>query len=85
VCDEAVSLVDLPRLVESFVGSGCWPKIETEFAAISMPSVVRLLHQCDRGWHGCRSKTRKQIFNEDGSLWLDFDLADDPGETINRA
>ena len=84
-CDEAVSLVDLPRLVEGFVDSGRWPKIETEFAAISMPSVVRLPLQCERIWQGRRSKTRKQIFNEDGSLWLDFDLANDPDEIINRA
>jgi arylsulfatase A-like enzyme len=83
-CDEAVSLVDLPRLVESFVESGCWPKIETEFAAISMPSVVRLPLQCERVWQGRRSKTRKQILNEDGSLWLDFDLAADSNETVNR-
>jgi len=84
-CDEAVSLVNLPQLLESFVDCGCWPKIEAEFAAISMPSVVRLPLQCERAWQGQRSKTRKQIFNEDGSLWLDFDLVNDPGETINRA
>jgi len=84
-CDEAASLADLSRLIESYVESGRWPKIETEFAAISMPSVVQLPLQCERVWQGRRSKTRKQIFAEDGSLWLDFDLANDPDETINRA
>jgi arylsulfatase A-like enzyme len=84
-CDEAISLLDLPQLIENFLDCGDWPKIEAEFASISMPSVVRLAHQCDRKWHGLRSKTRKQIFNEDGSLWLDFDLVNDPDETINRA
>jgi hypothetical protein len=45
-----------------------------------MPSVVQLPHQCDRVWRGWRSKTRKQVFNADGSDWLDFDLTNDPGE-----
>ncbi len=83
--DEAVSLVDLPRLMMGFLKDRVLPKIETESAVISMPSVVRLPQQCDRVWRGARSKTRKQIFNADGSVWLDFDLAADPGELKNRA
>jgi len=85
VSDEAVSLVDLPRLMTGFLAGGVLPRIEAESAAISMPSVVRLPNQCDRVWRGTRSKTRKQVFNADGSVWLDFDLAGDPGEIKNRA
>ena len=83
VSDEAVSLVDLPRLTRSFVAKAALPALTTEFAEISMPSVVRLPHQCDRVWQGHRSKTRKQIFNADGSPWLDFDLDNDPDERTN--
>jgi len=85
VSDEAVSLVDLPRLIQGFLANGTLPTVATEFADISMPSVVRLPHQCDRVWHGRRSKARKQVFNADGSLWLDFNLVNDPNETISSA
>jgi arylsulfatase A-like enzyme len=85
VRDDAISLADLPRMMTAYVGRGVLLRIEEEFAEISMPSVVRLPHQCDRMWHGRRSKTRKQIFDADGSLWLDFDLETDPGEVTNSA
>jgi len=83
--DEAVSLVDLPHLTTGFVDQGMLPRIEVGYAHLSMPSVVRLPHQCDRVWQGRRSKTRKEIFNADGSAWLDFDLANDSGEVNNQA
>ncbi|MBW8781000.1 MAG: hypothetical protein JF599_03805 [Verrucomicrobia bacterium] len=60
-------------------------RCEREHAAISMPSVVALPHQCDRVWHGRRSATGKAIFNADGLPWLEFDLANDPLEMNNRA
>lgn len=82
--DAAVSLVDLPRMMTGFLGSGALPVIEAEYAAISMPSVVPLPYQCDRVWNGRRSKKRKRVFNADGSVWLDFDLANDPAETNNN-
>ena len=50
-----------------------------------MPSVVRLPHQCDRAWRCVRTATRKLVLNADGSPWLFFDLARDPGETRNLA
>jgi hypothetical protein len=50
-----------------------------------MPSVVRLPHQCDRAWRGVRTANRKLVLNADGSPWLFFDLAHDPGETRNLA
>ena len=85
VSDDAVSLVDLLRLTTGFLDLGSLPQVEAEHAHISMPSVVRLPHQCDRVWSGYRSKTRKRILNAGGSVWLDFDLARDPGEIRNRA
>jgi arylsulfatase A-like enzyme len=50
-----------------------------------MPSVVRLPHQCDRAWRGVRTANRKLVLTEDGSPWLLFDLASDPGEMRNLA
>lgn len=55
------------------------------FARISMPSVVRLPHQCDRAWRGMRTAQRKLVLNEDGSPWLFFDLENDPLEMRNLA
>lgn len=85
VRESAVSLLDLARFTRTFAETGCWPRIEEEFAKISMPSVVRLPHQCDRVWSGRRSKTTKEVFNEDGARWLKFDLANDPDELRNLA
>ncbi|AWI08010.1 sulfatase-like hydrolase/transferase [Ereboglobus luteus] len=89
----AVSLIDLPAMTLSFVAqaarsdsekkrSGC-PRIDSTHARISMPSVVRLPHQCDRAWRGVRTPARKLILNEDGSPWLFFDLEADPLEVRN--
>ena len=80
VCsDEAVSLIDLPTMTRAWADGRAW-KCPRERAAISMPSVVALPLQCDRVWNGWRSAVRKEIFNADGSPWLTFDLARDPGE-----
>ncbi len=77
--DEAVSLIDLPAMTRAWAEGRAW-KCERERAAISMPSVVALPLQCDRVWSGWRSAVRKEVFNADGSPWLAFDLARDPGE-----
>jgi arylsulfatase A-like enzyme len=50
-----------------------------------MPGVVHLPQQCDRAWHGVRTKTRKLVLNSDGSPWLFFDLENDPHELRNLA
>jgi len=83
VREDAVSLVDLPGLTRCFLETGRLPRIEDASAKISMPSVVRLPHQCDRVWSGRRSKTVKEVFNADGSPWLRFDLKNDPAEENN--
>lgn len=85
VREDAVSLVDLPQLMTGFIDHGLLPGIDAVEAHISMPSVVRMPYQCDRTWLGLRSKIRKQIFNADGSVWLDFDLVKDPDESSNKA
>lgn len=77
--DEAVSLIDLPAMTRAWANGRVW-RCERERAAISMPSVVVLPLQCDRVWSGWRSAVRKEVFNADGSPWLAFDLARDPGE-----
>ncbi|MDD2765052.1 MAG: sulfatase-like hydrolase/transferase [Opitutaceae bacterium] len=82
-----VSLLDLPRWALEWAGAG-EPKIQnpkrgTEMQRISMPGVVRLPHQCDRPWRGVRTRSHKLILNEDGTPWLFFDLARDPGEERN--
>lgn len=84
VSDEPVSLIDLPAMTLAWADGREW-RCARDHAAISMPSVVALPHQCDRRWSGVRSATRKRIFNADGSPWLDFDLAKDPLELTNRA
>lgn len=83
VRDDAVSLVDLARLTRVFVETRQLLRFEETSAKISMPSVARLPHQCDRVWSGRRSKNTKEIFNADGSPWLRFDLTKDPGERHN--
>jgi len=75
--------VDLPWLMREFAETGRLSRIEEASAKISMPSVVRLSHQCDRVWSGRRSKDVKEVFNADGSPWLRFDLTSDPGEMRN--
>jgi arylsulfatase A-like enzyme len=80
----AVSLVDLPAMMLAEVER---QKAESgkHFARISMPGVVHLPQQCDRAWHGVRTKTRKLVLNSDGSPWLFFDLENDPHELRNLA
>lgn len=64
--EEAVSLLDLPAMALAWSEGREW-RCPRERAAISMPCVVALPHQCDRVWSGWRSATEKRIFNADGS------------------
>ncbi len=80
----AVSLVDLPHWAQVWAEGGATPEGPVA-ARISMPSIVRLPHQCDRVWRGVRSATRKLVVRDDGEPWLLFDLAADPGEQRNLA
>jgi arylsulfatase A-like enzyme len=82
VCDEAISLVDLPALTRDLAVGAAF-KTSRDHALISMPSVVALPHQCDRTWRGVRTKTRKLVLSADGSPWLFFDLERDPLELQN--
>ncbi len=81
---ELVSLLDLSVMTLAWAAGRTWC-CERDHALISMPSVVVLPHQCDRVWRGVRTAERKRIFNADGSLWLEFDLANDPQELRNLA
>lgn len=78
----AISLVDLPALTLAAIENREL-KLEGPAARISMPSVVALPHQCDRGWFGYRTSQEKLVLNADASPWLFFDLASDPFETNN--
>jgi arylsulfatase A-like enzyme len=79
-----VSLLDLPGWTRSWArGTAAPPPPEAQ--RLSMPSVVRLEHQADRVWRGVRTRDRKLVLNADGTPWLAFDLAADPGELRNRA
>jgi arylsulfatase A-like enzyme len=82
--DAAVSLLDLSAMTLAWAEGREW-HCPRPAAEISMPSVVRLPQQCDRVWRGWRSPTRKLVLNADGSPWLYFDLANDPGEQRNLA
>lgn len=80
-----VSLLDLPALAAAWARGREWePRAEP--VAISMPSIVRLPHQCDRVWHGRRSERGKAVVDtETGEPWLVFDLGEDPWEMRNLA
>jgi arylsulfatase A-like enzyme len=80
----AVSLVDLPSMTLAAVEGREW-RPRNDWAAISMPSVVRQPHQCDRAWRGVRGRGRKLVLGEEGAPWLFFDLEDDPLEMDNLA
>ncbi len=80
--DAPVSLLDLPVMTRAWTEGRIW-NCTRRTAEISMPSVVRLPHQCDRVWHGWRSPERKFVFNADGTPWLEFDLRADPFEQHN--
>jgi len=82
--ESAVSLLDLPAMTLAWAEGRTW-RCARRAAAISMPSVVRLPQQCDRGWHGLRSPARKLVLNADGTPWLYFDLERDPLELRNLA
>jgi arylsulfatase A-like enzyme len=93
--DSAVSLVDLPAMTLAWA-SDLTPQASRLASQISMPSVVALLHQCDRVWHGVRTKTRKLVLQEEPEMrlagsgpklqpWLFFDLERDPLEMKNLA
>ncbi len=79
----AVSLLDLPALTRRMT-EGNFEIPSTEFARISMPSVVQLPFQCDRQWRGIRTPSDKLILGEDGVPWLYYDLKKDPFEMTNR-
>jgi arylsulfatase A-like enzyme len=81
--EDAVSLLDLPRLTREFVDHGEWRTDGLRTARISMPSVVELPYQCARAWRGVRTAARKFVLNADGSPWLFFDLENDPLEMRN--
>lgn len=79
-----VSLLDLlPSTLAWAEGDSSGAVIARSGQQISMPSVVRLPHQCDRVWRGVRTAARKLVLNGDGSPWLCFDLGRDPLERIN--
>ncbi len=78
-----VSLLDLSRWTLAWA-DGRAPDAPA-LQRISMPSVVALPHQCDRVWHGVRTRERKLVLNADGTPWLYFDLTADPFEQRNLA
>jgi arylsulfatase A-like enzyme len=83
--EAAVSLVDLARMTTAWAEGRAGAVGERMGAAISMPSVVALPHQCDREWRGVRTRTRKLVLGSDGAPWLFFDLENDPLEMKNLA
>ncbi|MDR1789965.1 MAG: sulfatase-like hydrolase/transferase [Opitutaceae bacterium] len=66
------SLLDIPRWLLAIAGNrdpfppGWNPAAQT----LSMPCAVGLPFQCDRPWRAVRTASAKQVFNTDGSLWL---------------
>lgn len=81
-----VSLLDLSRWACAWADMERAAEFDRPRAThqrISMPSVVALPHQCDRGWTGYRTASAKLVLNADGSPWLFHDLARDPGEMEN--
>ncbi|HRE80976.1 MAG TPA: sulfatase-like hydrolase/transferase, partial [Opitutaceae bacterium] len=79
-----ISLVSLPAMTLSWAEGQPWTPTQGT-VDISMPSVVALPQQCDRSWHGRRSPTHKWIYQADGTLWLEFNLLEDPLEQRNLA
>jgi hypothetical protein len=83
--ERAVSLIELPGLALAWADGRGTPDAartsgEGGFAAISMPSVVKLPDQCDRVWSGVRTPSRKLVLNADRLALALFDLARDPLE-----
>ena len=80
-----VSLLDLPAMALAWADGRGWVPAGGP-AAISMPSAVRLPHQCDRVWTGRRSEAWKVIVDpESREPWLVFDLERDPWDIENLA
>ncbi|MBP7140308.1 MAG: sulfatase-like hydrolase/transferase [Opitutaceae bacterium] len=84
VCPDPVSLLDLPAMTQAWSDGLPWRCLRQD-AAISMPSVVSLTHQCDRAWQGRRSATGKVVTTAQGDAWMEFDLIEDPFEQHNLA
>jgi arylsulfatase A-like enzyme len=80
---ERITLADLAQLSVTAAIERKLPRVSRQAAAISMPSVVPLPHQCDRIWRGFRSAERKVVFTEAGDPWMAFDLTVDPLEKHN--
>jgi arylsulfatase A-like enzyme len=80
----AASLLDLPAMTLAAVEGRAWTP-RSDWAAISMPSVVRQPRQCDRAWRGVRGRGRKLVLGVDRTPWLFFDLENDPLEMENLA
>ena len=81
-----VGLTDLFRWTTSWAdGHRVWLEGDRVMQTISMPATVALPDQCDRIWRGVRRRSDKLILNADGTPWLYFDLAADPGEERNLA
>lgn len=81
-----VSLLDLGRMTLDVADRRGVKPSHANAAFISMPSVVELDHQCDRRWHGVRTRTRKLVLQDDNGAskpWLFFDLENDPLELSN--
>ena len=84
---DLVSLLDLHAWTRRWAGiqNGTTPHPQRLLQACSMPSIVRLPHQCDRTWTVLRTREGKLVLNADGSPWLYFDLITDPLEQHNLA
>jgi arylsulfatase A-like enzyme len=83
VSREPVTLADLPAMTLAWSEGRAAEGSGRSEAEISMPTVVPLLHQCDRVWRGLRSPQRKLVVDADGAPWLFFDLERDPLEKQN--
>ena len=81
--DNVASLLDLPAMTRAWAAGEKWGF--SNAARISMPSVVRLPHQCDRAWRGVRTANWMLALNPDGSPWLLFDMRADPAQMRNLA
>jgi arylsulfatase A-like enzyme len=80
-----VSLLDLRAQALAWAEGREWAP-SGDPVAISMPSIVRLPHQCDRVWSGWRGDGWKAVRDDsDGQPWLVFDLERDPWELENLA
>jgi arylsulfatase A-like enzyme len=82
VSDQPVSLLDLPAMTLAWAGGEPAPPGK-HWSRMSMPSVVRLPHQCDRIWRGVRTRSRKLVLDDHGAPWMYFDLDRDPWEQSN--